>query len=125
LADNVASERVLERAVTMADRGEVDHEIRSRALLALAKVEGDQFENEAAWRHAAQSLTLARQADQPDPDLIEAAQRIAATMAIAYEGPERAEQALRQLLAHDRAHYGVSQKVADDLISLVQALMAL
>ena len=125
LADNVASERVLERAVTMADRGEVDHEIRSRALLALAKVEGDQFENEAAWRHAAQSLTLARQADQPDPDLIEAAQRIAATMAIAHEGPERAEQALRQLLAHDRAHYGVSQKVADDLISLVQALMAL
>jgi serine/threonine-protein kinase len=125
LADNVASERVLQRAVAMAAHGGVDGEVRSRALLALARVEGDRFENEAAWRHATQALTLARQADRPDPDLIEAAQRIAATMAIAYEGPVRAEQALRQLLAHDRARHGDSQKVADDLISLVQALMAL
>ncbi len=125
LADNVASKRVLEHAAGMAADGDVDGELRARALLALARVEGDRFENEAAWRHATQALALARQASRPAPDLVEAAQRIVATMAIAHDSPVHAEQTLRQLLAHDRARYGDSQMVADDLISLVQALMAL
>jgi serine/threonine-protein kinase len=125
LADNVASKRVLDRAVGMAAQGEVDDEVHARALLALARVESDRFENESAWRHATQALALARQASRPAPALVEAAQRVVATMAIAHDSPVHAEQTLRQLLAHDRARYGDSQMVADDLISLVQALMAL
>ncbi|HET9818006.1 MAG TPA: serine/threonine-protein kinase [Rhodanobacteraceae bacterium] len=122
LADNTSSERVLKSAVALGGHGGVSDEARARALLALATVEQDRSDNESAWRHATMAHTLASRAREPDRELVEASQRLVTSMSIAHEGAVHAEPALRELLAADRARYGESEPVVNDLIMLGHAL---
>lgn len=125
LADNAASERVLKSAAAMASHGNVPDETRARALLALATVEQDRNENDSAWRHATTAHALASRGEAPDRDLVEASQRLAVSMSIEHDGAVRAEPAVRELLAADRARYGGSLPVVNDLIMLGRALDAM
>ena len=126
LADNVATERVLEQAVALAQTGDVPAAVRARAWLALATVESDRGDNGQAYDHARRAYTLASAAatgDDPELEtLVASAQRLVASLSIEHDGAAQAEPVLRRLLASDQAHHGDSQAVVDDHIMLGQAL---
>ncbi|MEO7064278.1 MAG: protein kinase, partial [Dokdonella sp.] len=123
LADNVAAERALTRAVALADSGGVPDALAARSLLALAQNEQDKSRYDTAYRHATRALTLAiRAGDEGEPET-ERARRLIAGLTLYRDGPAGAEPLLRRLLEADRVQYGeASQQVADDLIRLGYAL---
>jgi len=115
IGDYGRAEVLLEQTLASSNERDVPAEIRARTLIALAGLENDKHESDAAYKHASEALDLAKKAGASGAEEASAALHTMNAILVSRGDSKLAEPQLRATLASDLATYGEqSEAVADD-----------
>jgi serine/threonine protein kinase/tetratricopeptide (TPR) repeat protein len=126
LGDYAQARPLLEQASAMVSRDDVADALRARTLAAIARIEADKREFDAAMQHAQRAQQIASRIGGAGIDAASDARRVVAESLLGKDDSAAAEPLLREALASDTRQYGASsQAVVDDSISLGAVLTEL